>query len=156
MNNQDFARDFRKGTDFLGIGGMIETISNFLPISVPPKAFGVDNVVLIQLPDTTEKARSSITSITQKEGQWILHTSWAGESSTTTFEDIRDGKATTSQAIESKNLRLGGAIQRKKEFSEYYRALFWVAPLLSWKLLEGGDAAIRPISSILQIQLLQR
>ncbi|MBI5177433.1 hypothetical protein HY995_05100 [Candidatus Micrarchaeota archaeon] len=153
--NSKPAEAFRKGTDVILIGHFLETISNFLPITAPSKVYQMDDVVFTQVPGDTGKETQAFTSIRQVQGDWNVNTNWPGDSTSTAFEDVRDGKAVTTMAVATNNLAIGGTFKRKAEGTEYYKSLLYIAPLLGWRLLGDKTAEIRGLQTILQIEGLQ-
>ncbi|MEK6924464.1 MAG: hypothetical protein AABW54_04465 [Candidatus Micrarchaeota archaeon] len=154
--NTKVADTFRKSSNYFFIGSMIEGISDITKTGVPSKIFNSGPMLLLQSPGEAGKEKYSTTGLsTTPDGNWLVSTSWEGNSQVTAFEDIHDARKVTSLAVRSVYLTIGGTLQRKDEYQKYYGMIFLVAPLLTWKILPATADAIKPVATIIQLMLTQ-
>jgi len=126
INKADLAGDFRRATNTLGSGTLLELLADATGGSTPRKAFTVGEVMLFN--SGQEQQTGSRTALL--EG--AIQTQWKGKSEATNFEDLRGLQASeyTSMGFESNLLPPDAVIQNKKEYETYTYAASLLAPLI--------------------------
>ena len=133
INNEKFASEFRKNTDFLGGGGVIDFASDLLGEGVPTKTFRAGNVIFINRDaGPEEQSSNSITAIQGDATGWKISLKWDGKSENTMFENIKNEKSYTSFSMLSQNLDFDAAtLEGKKIKQDFFDALVTLAPVLN-------------------------
>ncbi|HEV8289920.1 MAG TPA: hypothetical protein VGQ00_03155, partial [Candidatus Norongarragalinales archaeon] len=142
VNNRDVIADFRRATNFLSSGTLLEKIGDISGAGAPTKAYSVNNVFLINTPQVTTSTDSvtALSSAGSSSTGWSITTNWKGSSSATNFEDLR-GTAydTTSLPLHTNGLPPNAVLARVQEGSATYElytvALAYIVPFLATRTL---------------------
>jgi len=141
INNKEVLSKFRKSTDFMGLGGVVDLASDVLAKGVPTKVYETKEVFLVNRPTgDRDKPVEASTGLTQEGGRWKISFGWEKDSEAegVFFEDIRGLGDYTSIAFSSKNKRIDLVTSRQKLLAQTYYALQLVAPAMNF-LLYGRE-----------------